>query len=405
MTTIKELPPLVGRTVKPVLLAAVSLLGLAVITNWQLHSLPAAGLFALAAGKLTHSSIRRKGMILVSVPLVFMFVFVILVTEMSRKSQEAQAWYVHSKDVIAETESVSADLLDAEASIRGYVITKDPAFRDPFECAREGIPNAVGRIRTIVQNNPSQSATAIEMGRIAEEKISFLTITEQLMDSGARDQAIERIRTAEGLKLMNDFRQAKDSFLMEEQRLDVERRLAVQNAWQRFNWLLVAGSAMAFFLAVLLTILFSGGISKRVAALSENAKAIAQGKPLNNPVKGRDEIAHLDRVFREMAKALQEASRKERVIFENSLDIICATDSDSIFLRMSPSSLKIWGYRPDEMIGKRLKQFLHPDEVEKTRAAVKKLHSTRELRDFENRFVHKDGSIVHMLWSAWWSRN
>ena len=403
MTSIKELPPLVGRTVTPVLLAAISLLALAVIAGWQPHSLFAAGLFAIAADKLTHSSIRRKGMILVSVPLVFMFVFVILVTQMSRKSQQAQAWYVQSKDVIAETESVSADLLDAEASIRGYVITGDPAFRENFECARQAIPNAVGRMQTLVQGNPAQSARAIEFGARAEEKISFLAITEQLMDAGARDQAIERIRTGEGLRLMNDFRLAKANFLSEEQRLDAERHVAVQSAWQRFSWLLVAGSAMVLFLAVILTILFSGGISKRVAALSENAKAVAEGKPLNDPVQGRDEIAHLDQVFRDMANALQEAARKERVIFENSLDIICVTDSASKFLRMSPSSLKIWGYQPEEMIGKRLKQFLHPDEVEKTRAAVKKLRLTRELRDFENRFCHKDGSIVHMLWSAWWS--
>ena len=403
MTSSKELSPLAGRTVTPVLLAAVSLLGLALIAGWHPPSLLAAGLFAVATDKLTHSSIRRKGMILVSVPLVFMFVFVILVTEMSRKSQQAQAWYVHTKDVIAETESVSADLLDAEASIRGYVVTGDPAFRERFECATQGIPNALGRVRILVQDNPVQRARAMEMGAKAEEKISFLAITEQLMNNGARNQAIERIRAGEGLRLMNEFRQAKDSFLQDEQRLDVERRAVVQSAWQRFNWLLVAGSGIDLFLAVILTILFSGGISKRLAALTENAKAIAQGKPLNAPVQGRDEIAHLDQVFRDMAKAVQEAARKERVIFENSLDIICVTDSASKFLRMSPSSLKIWGYRPEEMIGKRLKQFLHPDEVEKTRAAVKKLRSTRELRDFENRFCHKDGSIVHMLWSAWWS--
>src|SRR6185503_8117566 len=403
MTSSKALPPLVGRTVTTVLLSAIGLLGLALISGWHPHSLLSAGLFAVAANKLTHSSIRRKGMILVSVPLVFMFVFVILVTQMSRKSQQAQTWYAHSKGVIAETESISADLLDAEASIRGYVITGDPAFRENFECARQGIPNALGRLRTLVQDNPAQSARATEMGAKAQEKVSFLGITQQLMDAGARDQAIERIRTGEGLRLMNDFRLVKEKFLSEEQRLDVERRVAVQSAWGRLNWLLVAGSAMVLFLAVILTILFSTGISKRVDALTENARAIAQGKPLNDPVQGRDEIAHLDQVFRDMAKALQEAARKERVIFENSLDIIRVTDSASKFLRMSPSSLKIWGYRPEEMIGKKLKQFLHPDEVEKTRAAVKKLRLTRELRDFENRFCHKDGSIVHMLWSAWWS--
>jgi PAS domain S-box-containing protein len=362
-----------------------------------------AGLFAVAGYKLTRSSIKRKGLILVSVPLVFLFVFVIFVTQMSRKSQQAQASYLHSKEVITETESIAADLLDAEASIRGYVITGDPAFAQPFERARQEVPNAIGRLRTLVQDNPAQESRVLEMGARASEKIAFQAATEQLMRSGARDQAIERIKTAEGLRIMNDFRRVREDFLREEQRLDLERGLAVESGWQRFNWLLVAGSAIDLFLAVILAILFSGGISKRVVALTENAKALAENKPLNEPIKGTDEIAHLDHVFREMAGALQEAARKERAIFENALDIICSFDSEGRFLKVSPSSFKVWGYRPEELIGRRYTEFMVQEEIEKSEQAEQEILAGKALTNFENCYRRKDGTKVNMLWSAWWS--
>jgi PAS domain S-box-containing protein len=363
----------------------------------------AAGLFAVAAYKFTRSSIKRRGLILVSVPLVFLFIFVVFVSQLSRKSAQAQALYLHSKEVITEAASISADLLDAEASIRGYVITGDPTFAEAYQRARQKVPEGVDRLQSLVQDNPAQEARAVEISARAAEKIAFLAAIEQLMRSGARDQAIERIKAAEGLPIMNDFRRTQENFVAEEHRLDNERHLAVQNSWQRFNWLLVAGSAIDLFLAVILAVLFSGSISKRLLTLTESAKALAEGKPLNEPIQGTDEIAHLDHVFREMAEALRVAARKERAIFENALDIICSLDAEGRFLRVSPSSLKVWGYRPEELIGRRYTEFLVPEEVEKSEHAEQEILAGKALTDFENRYRRKDGAKVNMLWSAWWS--
>jgi PAS domain S-box-containing protein len=363
----------------------------------------AAALFAVAAYKLTRSSIKRRGLILVSVPLVFLLIFVVFVSQLSRKSEQAEEWYLQSKEVITETESISADLLDAEASVRGYVITGDPAFAEAYQRARQEVPEGAGRLERLVQDNPAQEARALKISAKAAEKIAFLAAIEQLMRSGARDQAIERIKTAEDLRIMNDFRRIQEDFEAEEQRLDTERRLALQNSWQRFNWMLVAGTAIDLFLAVILAVLFSGGISKRLVTLTENAKALAEDKPLNEPIQGTDEIAHLDHVFRDMAEALQQAARKERAIFENALDIICSLDAEGRFLKMSPSSFEIWGYRPEELIGRRYTEFLVPEEVEKSEQAEQEIIEGKPVTNFENIYRRKDGAKVNMLWSAWWS--
>lgn len=254
-----------------------------------------------------------------------------------------------------------------------------------------------------MNDHPVQKAKALELGAKATEKITFLASTEELMRSGARDQAIEHIRTAQGLRIMNEFRRMREEFLKEEQRVDLERQAAVQDSWQRFNWLLLAGGSMDLFLAVILAILFSGSISKRVVTLTENAKALAEGKPLSEPMSGTDEIAHLDHVFREMAKALHEAARKERAIFENALDIICSFDSEGRFLKVSPSSFKVWGYRPEDLIGRRYTEFLVQEEIEKSEQAEQEILAGKALTNFENCYRRKDGTKVNMLWSAWWS--
>jgi signal transduction histidine kinase/ActR/RegA family two-component response regulator len=96
-------------------------------------------------------------------------------------------------------------------------------------------------------------------------------------------------------------------FLTEEHRLDAARRAIVEESWQRFNWLLVAGSSVDILVTLLLAFLFVRGISKPVSTLTENAHALAEGKELIEPLRGTDELALLDQVFHDMARALREA--------------------------------------------------------------------------------------------------
>jgi PAS domain S-box-containing protein len=363
----------------------------------------AAALFGLAAYKVRHSRIKQKGLILVSAPLVFLLIFVVVVTELTRKSEKAQERYLHSKEVVMEAESLLADLVDAEGSVRGYVLTGDPTFAEAYYHTARDLPKQADRLKTLVGDNPVQEARASELCARASEKMEFLRAAEQFMRVGARDKAVEKIKSGEGLRIMNEFRRSREDFLKEEQRLDAERHEAAQNSWQRFNWLLVAGSAIDLFLAVILAILFSGGISKRIVTLTENAKALAEGKPLTEAIQGTDEIAHLDRVFREIAKALEEAARQERAFSENALDVICSFDAEGRFLKVSPSSFKVWGYLPEELIGRRYTEFVIHEEIEKSEQAEQAVLAGKALTDFENRYRRKNGTIVDMMWSASWS--
>lgn len=90
-------------------------------------------------------------------------------------------------------------------------------------------------------------------------------------------------------------------------------------------------------------------------------------------------------------------------IFDTSLDLILVVDSHGSFERISPSSLAILGYEPAEMIGHSAKEFLYPDDLENTRNEMRLARYGQMTRNFECRYVHKQGNVVSLWWTGLWS--
>src|SRR5262245_3941697 len=90
-------------------------------------------------------------------------------------------------------------------------------------------------------------------------------------------------------------------------------------------------------------------------------------------------------------------------IFETSIDLILVVDRRDNLLRVSPSSLAILGYRPDEMAGRNAADFLHPDDLENTRAEMRLARRGRHMRNFDCRYRHKNGGVVPLAWTGLWS--
>jgi PAS domain S-box-containing protein len=88
---------------------------------------------------------------------------------------------------------------------------------------------------------------------------------------------------------------------------------------------------------------------------------------------------------------------------EYSLDVICSIDEAGRFVQVSPASEKVWGYKPEELIERRYMDLVHPDDHELTIRAAQAITSGEAMRDFENRYMRKDGSVVNVMWSAHWS--
>jgi diguanylate cyclase (GGDEF)-like protein/PAS domain S-box-containing protein len=85
------------------------------------------------------------------------------------------------------------------------------------------------------------------------------------------------------------------------------------------------------------------------------------------------------------------------------LDAVFVIDGDNQIVFVSDACQRLLGYRPDELIGTPITDYMHPDDLEETRASIDRVMDGQPHVDFRNRYIHKDGAIVHILWSARWS--
>jgi diguanylate cyclase (GGDEF)-like protein/PAS domain S-box-containing protein len=111
-------------------------------------------------------------------------------------------------------------------------------------------------------------------------------------------------------------------------------------------------------------------------------------------------LAHLLAAEQQERRGEMEDRRR---IFETSLDLILVTDRRGQFVRVSPSSRALLGHAPEEMIGRSAAGFIHADDLEPTRNEMRLARRGQDIRNFETRYIHKDGRIVSLLWSGVWS--
>jgi len=100
---------------------------------------------------------------------------------------------------------------------------------------------------------------------------------------------------------------------------------------------------------------------------------------------------------------LRNAERAASRLFETSLDLILITDTKGTFTQVSPSCEAILGYQPEEMVGQSAVEFVYPDDLAPTRNEMRLGRRGRHTRNFDTRYVHKDGHIVTLAWTGVWS--
>lgn len=85
------------------------------------------------------------------------------------------------------------------------------------------------------------------------------------------------------------------------------------------------------------------------------------------------------------------------------LDAVCAVDAEGRFVFASAACERIFGYTPEEMTGRVMMAMVHPEDRAQTQQMAARVMAGQAVTHFENRYLRKDGQIVHIMWSARWS--
>lgn len=85
------------------------------------------------------------------------------------------------------------------------------------------------------------------------------------------------------------------------------------------------------------------------------------------------------------------------------LDAVCVVDRQGYFVFVNAASERIFGYTAKELLGRPMLDLVYPEDRDITLSTAQRVMAGEPVPHFENRYVHKEGHIVDIMWSASWS--
>jgi PAS domain S-box-containing protein len=111
------------------------------------------------------------------------------------------------------------------------------------------------------------------------------------------------------------------------------------------------------------------------------------------------ELLEIQSVGRDITERKQAEEDRDRIL-NMSYDLICIAGQDGYFKYVNPAWEKTLGYSQKELLARPFLDFIHPDDHQKNDKEVANLAAGKKTLDFQNRYIHKDGSIRTISWTA-----
>jgi signal transduction histidine kinase len=257
---------------------------------------------------LARLSVARKGLILVAVPLLFHLLFVITVAEVEREHREQRAGSLRSRHTIAAAYKLLGLMVDAETGMRGYVLTRNEIFLDPYRAAVAELPRQFDELRVL--DGAGAGVTHFHgLTSTAQGALEYQSSIIAELETGDVADVITSITRLDGKQRMDAFRAAMQNFLAEEERQSRAAAARSDAAQFRLYAALTGGFIADVLLAGMLSIFFTRSIAARLSAVNENTLRVERHEPLAPTLQPGDEIAALDARLHEMASSIDAAQR------------------------------------------------------------------------------------------------
>jgi len=157
------------------------------------------------------------------------------------RTQATFEYILQERNIRRMAADLMQKLTDAETGQRGFVITQDELFLEPYESAVGAIREEVDRLATAVADRPVKAAQMDRLRDRIRGKLAEMGQAINLMRSGEQAQAVELIQSDVGRELMDDIRSMLDQF-KELSDANVDRGTEAQiSATQQLQWITVGG--------------------------------------------------------------------------------------------------------------------------------------------------------------------
>jgi len=103
-------------------------------------------------------------------------------------------------------------------------------------------------------------------------------------------------------------------------------------------------------------------------------------------------------MFTEVITERKQVAEERDRFFELSLDLLVIVGVDGYLKRVNPAVTRLLGYSSAEVIDRQLIEFVHAEDRAAMVAKVNDLSQGKEISEFENRYLCKDGSYKWLCW-------
>jgi class 3 adenylate cyclase/CHASE3 domain sensor protein len=189
------------------------------------------------------SEVRQSaGVIIVAV--IFLAVAAIAASfYISQRERQAQQSIAHTVGNERQLSALQSLLQDAEIGQRGYLLTNDRSYLEPYEVAIQAVAGALDALSEGVSDNSRQDGNVAVLRSMITQKLSELRQSIARQGEGDSGGALAIMQTGQGKMLMDGVRETLKTMRAEEGRKLAERVSEARSADRRMEM-------VVFFLAL-----------------------------------------------------------------------------------------------------------------------------------------------------------
>jgi PAS domain S-box-containing protein len=278
--------------------------------------------------------------------------------------QQTKAWVNHTHEVIEKLGTLISTLKDAETGQRGYLLTGDAEYLQPYDSATSAIDTEFKDTQSLTQDNPTQQQRLREIHPLIDRKMAELLQTIELRRAGRSEAALQVVRQNQGKETMDRLRDLVGEMQATEHNLLNQRVQADTTAVQNTE------------LSVITACLFA------LAALIWSLNLINQ------------EILQQ----RQIDAMLRKSEAKLRSLAESNVIGIVYADVAGNIGHANDEFLRIIGYeRSDLEAGLLWTEITTPETLANSHQAIAQAQITGVGMPYEKEYIRKDGSRVPVL--------
>jgi PAS domain S-box-containing protein len=339
----------------------------------------------------TRLSLRSKGVVVLTIPLCALVVAQVAIYRVEGDVAAVDRRVVSYYDSHAALAQLRLSLSGALAAASAYEATGERQYAAQFEQARETATQSLRRL-------PADEGPTAEMQRQAAEELSLLSSLLQ----APRDPSAESGRLSRAKAAMTGALAAGETLRDGQERRFAQAVGEREDARRRLFTTLIACGILGPLGALFMNLVVAGRLSKRIAAVSENARRLAHGLPLDPFRSGSDEISALAQqiedatyLLRKREREVKDNEQRYRDLFDRAPIAFEETDRDGVIRRFNQAVCILLKCSPDQILGRKAWDFVTPDQQENVRQAMTERMATGvESGAFECDYMLDDGSRI-----------